>query len=106
MTEAVIFPALATVLGALVLGLFAVLRGWVRTVSRAAAQLPELLEKLGELAGDVRDLAAAGQETMLLRVQFHAHCREADERWRALGGYIPHPRYATADDRPPAPAGA
>lgn len=72
---------------------------WGGAVNRALATL-------GELAADVRDLAAAAQDTVLLRAEFTAHVSLADERWTQLGGIVPHPRYGTADDRPRRPSTA
>lgn len=85
---AVVLAVLAPLTVAAVVGLVK----WGAAVNRA-------LSKLGEVAADVRDLAAATQDTALLRAELTAHIRMADERWGMLGGIIPHPRYPLADHR-------
>lgn len=100
--DKLVLPVLATVLATVLLGAAA----WARSINKAVAGIPALIEKLGELAGDVRDLAAASTDAILTRAELRAHISLAEDRWRMLGGAIPHPRYATADDRVPAPAGA
>jgi hypothetical protein len=91
---------LATLLGAIILGAAA----WARGISKAAASIPQLVKNLGELAADVRDLAAASTENLLTRAELRSHVALAEERWRMIGGVIPHPRYVSDDNRVPAPA--
>lgn len=100
--DKLVLPVCATMLTALLLGAAA----WARSINKAVAGLPVLIEKLGELASDVRDLAASSTDVLLCRAELRAHVSIAEDRWRMIGGAIPHPRYVTADDRVPAPAGA
>lgn len=80
---------IATVGGAAILGAVK----WVKLLSGAMSRLTDVAETLGDVSGDL----------LRLREDFTAHCREADDRWRLVGGTV-HPRYWTADDRVPAPA--
>lgn len=74
----------AAVGGPLVVALIVGVARWALTANR-------LLDKVSELVEDVRELAAAAQDTVLLRAEFHAHCRQADERWGLLTHTVPIP---------------
>lgn len=70
-----------------------------RAVTTSAQQSTALVAKLGDLAADVRELAVAAQDTVLLRAEFRGHCAQAEERWTLLlGRAVPTPRDAYEGD--------
>jgi hypothetical protein len=68
---------------------------WVRALVKAIITLTSVVKTLADVSGDLVEL----------REEFLAHVRESDARWRMVGGAV-HPRYLTADDRVPEPAGS
>lgn len=84
---ALIAPTVAAVVAAATVGGVK----WLRAVTAAVGKLTVVAETQ----------AQTSEHLIELQRQLVAIARTCDERWHRLGGLIPHPRWADADDRPP-----
>lgn len=64
---------------------------WLRAVNAAVGRLTDVAETLTGVTDRVAQIDHRLTETS----------RQCDERWSRLGGLIPHPRWAAADDLSP-----
>lgn len=62
---------------------------WLTSRNRLLGKVTELVDRVGDLADAV---TAATRDALVLREQFTAHCRQADERWGLILGGVPAPR--------------
>lgn len=70
---------------------------WAVARNRLLGKLGDLVERVGDLAEAVSE---STREHLVLREQFTAHCRQADERWGMVWGSVPAPRPAQAYEGP------
>lgn len=62
---------------------------WALARNQLLGKIGELIEKVGDLTEAVTESA---RDALVLREQFVAHCRQADERWGLVLGGVPSPR--------------